>query len=64
MNESTFPFTKRAFKNNEKDNEHTKNALELAKMYGTYDEFKKMKQITITINIFITIVIFYCQKIL
>ena len=46
MNESTFPFTKRAFKNNEKDNEHTKNALELAKMYGTYDEFKKMKQIT------------------
>ena len=46
MNESTFPFTKRAFKNNEKDNEHTKNALELAKMYGTYDEFKRMKQIT------------------
>ena len=47
LNESTFKFTKRTFKNNEKDNEHTKNALELAlKMYGTYDEFKKMKQIT------------------
>ena len=38
-------FTKKDFLDNEKDNEHSQNALELAKKYGTSQEITKMKQI-------------------
>ena len=38
-------FTKKDFLDNEKDNEHSQNALELAKKYGTSQEITKMKQV-------------------
>jgi hypothetical protein len=38
-------FTKKDFLDNEKDNEHSKNALELAKKYGTSQDVEKMNQI-------------------
>ena len=45
INETTFPFTKRQFKNNEKENKHSENALALAKMFGTGKEIHDMKSI-------------------
>ena len=38
-------FTKKDFLDNEKDNEHSQNALELAKKYGTSQDVEKMNQI-------------------
>ena len=45
MKESTYPFTKSQFKNNEKENKHSENALALAKMFGTGKEIHDMKAI-------------------
>jgi len=45
LGESTFPFTKSQFKNNEKENKHSENALALAKMFGTGKEIHDMKSI-------------------
>ena len=45
LGESTFPFTKKQFKNNEKENKHSENALALAKMFGTGKEIHDMKSI-------------------
>ena len=50
LGESTFPFTKSQFKNNEKENKHSENALALAKMFGTGKEIDEMKSIIKFLN--------------